>query len=344
MPTLIKRTAGWAGLLLLGLVILGTAAWGVLALLYFDHANPALRTALAVAYGIASLITLALFIGRRRRWHAFLAQLALFGVVLACWTGIKPSNDRVWVTENAVLPYATFEGDHVTLHNIRNNDYRTETDFTPRYYDRTFDLQQLNSADLIASYWMGPAIAHVFVSFGFADGNHVAISIEARSERGEGYSTIKGFFRQYELYYDVADERDVIRLRTNYRKDPPEEVHVYRLHGPVGNGRAVFLDYLREINTLKEHPAFYNTLTTNCTSNIWLHSRVNPGHVPYSWKILLSGHFPEYLYENGRLDTSLPFDELQKRSIINPLAQAADQAEDFSQRIRASQLQPQPSP
>jgi hypothetical protein len=340
MPTVIKRTAAWVGLLLLGLVILGTALWGVLALFYFDHANPALRTALAAAYGVASLVALALFIARSRRWHAFLAQLALFGIVLACWSGIKPSNDRHWVTENAVLPYATFEGEHVTLHNIRNNDYRTETDFTPRYYDRTFDLQQLNSVDLFAVYWMGPAIAHVFVSFGFADGNHLAISIEARNERGEGYSTIKGFFRQYTLYYDVGDERDIVRLRTNYRKDPPEEVHLYRLHGPVGNGRAVFLDYLREINSLKDHPAFYNTLTTNCTSNIWLHGRVNPGHVPYSWKILLSGHFPEYLYEMGRLDTSLPFDELQKRSIINPLAQAADQAEDFSQRIRASQPHP----
>jgi Domain of unknown function (DUF4105) len=340
MPTVIKRTAAWVGLLLLGLVILGTALWGVLALFYFDHANPALRTALAAAYGVASLVALALFIARSRRWHAFLAQLALFGIVLACWSGIKPSNDRHWVTENAVLPYATFEGEHVTLHNIRNNDYRTETDFTPRYYDRTFDLQQLNSVDLFAVYWMGPAIAHVFVSFGFADGNHLAISIEARNERGEGYSTIKGFFRQYTLYYDVGDERDIVRLRTNYRKDPPEEVHLYRLHGPVGNGRAVFLDYLREINSLKDHPAFYNTLTTNCTSNIWLHGRVNPGHVPYSWKILLSGHFPEYLYEMGRLDTSLPFDELQKRSVVNPLAQAADQAEDFSQRIRA--LQPHP--
>jgi hypothetical protein len=337
MSMAIKQVASRIGLLLLGLVLLCMAGWGVLALLYFDHANPVLRTGLAVAYGMVSLLALAGFTRPHWRWRAALGQLALFGVLLACWSAIEPSNDRVWVTENAVLPYATFEGDLVTLHNIRNFDFRTETDFTPAYYDRTFDVRQLNSVDLLAVYWMGPAIAHVFVSFGFADGNHVAISIEARSERGEGYSTIKGFFRQYELYYAVADERDVIRLRTNYRKDPPEEVHLYRLHGPIENGRALFLEYLRQINSLKDHPAFYNTLTTNCTSNIWLHARVNPGHVPYSWKILLSGHFPEYLYENGRLDDSMPFDELQKRSIINPLAQAADKAEDFSQRIRAAQ-------
>ena len=335
MRTPIKRAAVWAGFIVLALILLLMGGWGVLALLYFDHANPGLRTALAAAYGVASLVALAGFMMRRWRWRAALAQLALFGVLLACWFNIQPSNDLVWAIPKAVLPYATFDGELVTLHNIRNFDYRSENDFTPAYYDRTFDLQKLNSADLFAVYWMGPAIAHVFLSFGFSDGNHLAISIEARDDQGEGYSTIKGFFRQYELYYVVGDERDIVRLRTNYRKDPPEEVHLYRLHGPVGNGRALFLDYLREINSLKEHPAFYNTLTTNCTSNVWLHGRVNPGHLPYSWKILLSGHFPEYLYEGGRLDTSVPFAELQKRSVINLAAQAADKAEDFSQRIRA---------
>jgi hypothetical protein len=340
VPSLIKRMASWIALSLLGLILLGMAAWGVLALLYFDHANPALRIFLAAAYGIASLGALIGFTRRRWRRRVLAAYLPLFAVLLVCWNAIEPSNDRVWQTQSAILPYASIDGNHVTLHNIRNFDYRSETDFTPAYYDRTFDLRQLDSVDMIAVYWMGPAIAHVFLSFGFSDGNHVAVSIEARNERDEGYSTIKGFFRQYELYYAVTDERDAIRLRTNYRRDPPEEVHLYRLKGTAENGRHVFLEYLREINSLKEHAEFYNTLTTNCTSNIWLHARINPGHVPYSWKILLSGYLPEYLYENGRLDTSIPFEELQRRSIINPAAQAADKAEDFSQRIRAPRGQP----
>jgi hypothetical protein len=335
-----RRVAGWTGLVLLGLLLLATAGWGVLALLYFDHANTMLRTGLAAAYGTASLVALVGFTQRRWRVRATLSSLAMFLILLICWEAISPSNDRVWQTENAVLPYATFDGDLVTLHDIRNFDYRSETDFTPAYYDRTFDLRQLDRVDLLATYWMGPAIAHVFLSFGFADGNHVVISIEARSERGEGYSTIKGFFRQYELYYNVTDERDAIRLRTNYRRDPPEEVHLYRLQGSVGNGRAVFLDYLREINALKDHPAFYNTLTTNCTSNIWLHARVIPERIPYSWQVLLSGYVPKYLYQNGKLDTSVPFDELQRRSIINGRAQAADKAADFSQRIRAEGVPP----
>ena len=132
----------------------------------------------------------------------------------------------------------------------------------------------------------------------------------------------------------MADERDVIRVRTNYRRDPPEEVYLYRLRSTPEAVRRVFLDYLAEINRLKERAEFYNTLTTNCTSNIWMHSRVNPEHLPYSWQLLVSGHVPELLYEHGKLETSLPFAELQRRSLINAPAVAADQAPDFSRRIR----------
>jgi hypothetical protein len=221
------------------------------------------------------------------------------------------------------------------LHNIRNFDYRTEADRTTAYYDKTVDLNRLESVDLIASYWAGPAIAHILLSFGFGEDSHIAISIERRDERGEDYSTIKGLFKQYELFYVVADERDVIRLRTNIRHDPPEDVYLYPLRGSKENARRIFLEYLRKINALHRQPEFYNTLTANCTSNIWLHARINPNSTPYSWKILLSGYLPEYLYEHGRLDTRLPFTDLQRLSRINTAARAADDAADFSLRIRA---------
>jgi hypothetical protein len=151
---------------------------------------------------------------------------------------------------------------------------------------------------------------------------------------------LRGFFRQYELYYAVGDERDLVRLRTNYRHTPPEQVYLYRLRGSSENGQRLFLEYIHEINALKERPEWYNALTSNCTSNIWLHSRVNPGHLPYSWKILLSGYLPEFLYERGKLDGSVPFTTLQQRAHINAVAQAADQARDFSERIRAAQPTP----
>jgi len=329
-----------AALVLLFLLLLGAAGWGVLALLYWDHASPPLRYALAVAFALCSLILAMGFTRRRWRWRSLGSFAALFALLLACWTALQPSNDRDWQPENAVLAYASIDGDRVTLHNIRNFDYRSETDFKPAYYDRTFDLRQLDAVDLFTAYWMGPEIAHVFLSFGFADGNHVAISIEARSERGDEYSSVKGFFRQCELYYAVGDERDLVRLRTNYRRHPVEDVYLYRLQGDAAGAQRLFLEYMRRINALRDHAQWYNTLTTNCTNTIWLMARTNPGHPPYSWKILVSGYVPEYLYHEGRLDTSMPFDELRRRAYINALARSADQEPDFSQRIRVALVHP----
>jgi hypothetical protein len=323
-----------AGLILPGLLLAGATAWGALALFYSCPGGDAVRMAMAGIFSLAGLVAIIGLGFRRLRKKALLGYLALFAVLLVWWSGIEPSNGRDWQPEVARLAYAEINGDRVTVRNIRNFDYRTETDFTPAYYDKTFDLRKLQSVDMVAVYWMGPAIAHTILSFGFEGGDHLAISIETRKEKGEGYSTIKGFFKQYELYYVVADERDVIRVRSNYRKDPPEDVYIYRVRGPIENARRLFLSYMQKISRLKDRPQFYNTLTDNCTTGIWMNTRVNPGHPPLSWKILASGYVPEYLHEAGRLVDGHSFAELQRLSHINPKAQAADQAADFSRRIR----------
>jgi hypothetical protein len=329
------RLASIAGLALLGFLTAATGAWGVLALAYSGPQSDVLRYGLAAAFGLASLAALLALGVRGWRWRAVGAYLVLFALLLAWWRGIEPSSQRDWQTDVAKLAYAEIEGDIVTVRNIRNFAYRSETDYTPAWYDKRFDLSTLEGVDLVAVYWMGPAIAHTFVSFAFAGGDHLAISIETRKEKGEGYSTLRGFFRQYELFYVAADERDVIRLRTNYRHDPPEDVYVYRVRAPLENGRRVFLQYLKKMNALRTSPEFYNTLTSNCTTDIWYNTLVNAEHLPFSWKILASGYVPEYLYEAGRLDTRLPFPELQRRAHVNARARAADAAADFSQRIRA---------
>lgn len=324
-----------AGLVLLGLLLTTAGSWGVLALTLAGPYSDTVRSILATVFGIVSLVMLIAFCFRRWRWQAVAGHFVLFSVLVAWWFGIEPSNERDWQTDVAVLPYAIIEGDVITVHNIRNFDYRSETDYTPAYYDKRFDLRKLEAVDMVVSYWMGPAIAHVFLSFSFEGGDNLAISIETRKEKGEDYSSIKGFFRQYELIYVVADERDVIRLRTNYRHEPPEDVYIYRIAGSIEDGRRLFLEYMHEINALKVKPEFYNTLTTNCTTSIWLNARVNPRHPPFSWKILASGYVPQLLYEHGRLKTNgLPFAELQQKSHINSRAQAADGAMDFSRRIR----------
>ena len=316
------------------LVILAASAWGALALVYASPLTEPLRSLLAGLFGLSGIVAAVVVLFSRRRWKAAGAFAFAFLLLLAWWSTIQPSNNRDWQPEVAMLPYATIDGDLITLHNIRNFEYRSETDFTPAYYDKTLDLRRLDSVDLIATYWMGPQIAHIMLSFGFAGQDYMAFSIETRKERAEGYSTLKGLFRQYELFYVVSDERDVIRVRTNYRKDPPEDVYLFRTRGPTENARHLFMEYVRKINALKEHAEFYNTLTTNCTMNIFMHTRVNPGHMPFNWKVLLSGYTPEYVYDNGRLDTSLPFEDLKKRSRINEAARAADRAPDFSLRIR----------
>ena len=334
MIGIMRRISAAIGLILLVLFTIASGAWGALALLYSSPLSETARIVLAAIFGIVALVAAIALAVRRWRWRAAGAYWVAFFALLAWFFSLAPSNDRDWQADVATLPYATVAGDIVTMHNIRNFDYRSETDYTPAYYDKRFDVSKLTGVDIIAVYWMGPAVAHIFVSFEFAGSDHLAVSIETRKEKGEEYSTLKGFFRQYELYYVVADERDVIRLRTNYRKDPPEDVYVYRAQGPLENGRRLFLDYVRKINSLKEKAEFYNTLTTNCTTNIWMHTLVNVGHLPFSWKILASGYVPQYMYEAGRLDNSVPFAELQKRALVNPRAHGADKAQDFSRRIR----------
>jgi len=324
--------------ILLGITIVATTLWGVGAL-YFSPLLPAeWRAVGAAGYGAATILAFALlpYPGRTA-----VAALGIFAILVILFLRIPASNDREWQPEVSVTPYATVNGDLVTIHGVRNFDYRTESDFKPRWEDRTYDLRKLDSADIIAVYWAGKAIAHVMVSFGFAGKDYLAVSIETRKEKGESYSTLAGFFRNYELYYVIADERDVIRVRTTYRQ-PQEDVYIYRVSGSLENLRRVFLDYLKSINELRDRPAFYNTLTTNCTTAILLHTRVNPESPPLSWKILLSGYVPDYLYELGRLDTTMPFAQLEKLSRVNERAHAADKDPAFSERIREGLPVPRP--
>lgn len=267
------------------------------------------------------------------------AGIAGFLVVLAWWLTLMPSDVRQWQgdvdrTAWADIPGDTAGDDTVTIHNVRNFDYRSETDYTPHWETRHYDLAKLQGVDFFVTYWGSPWIAHPIVSFQFADGPPLAISVETRKEVGENYSAIRGFFRQYELIYILADERDVIRLRTNYRIG--EEVYLYRTRVPVPTARAALLDYLRAANELHQQPVFYNALTSNCTSNIRIHMAAATGEYPgWNWRLVLSGKLDEYLFARGSLAGDLPFEALKRRAHINDAARAADQSPDFSTLIRA---------
>ena len=323
--------------ILTAIIVLLMTAWTVGAIYYSPIPSETVRLALTASVILATGLA---FVLSRHYARTIIAYLIFFAGFVALWFQIPASNDRDWQPDVAMSPYAVINGDKITIHNVRNFSYRTESDFDPHWEIRVYDLSKLDSADLIAVYWAGKPIAHIMLSFGFAGKDYLAVSIETRKEKGEAYSTLAGFFRQYELYYVVADERDVIRVRTTYRK-PQEQVYIYRIKGSRENLRRVFLDYIRSINELRERPQFYNTLTTNCTTSVWLHTRMNPQSPPLSWKLLLSGYVPDYLYDLDKLDTSRPFSELEKLSLVNERAHAADGDAAFSQRIREGLPLPQ---
>jgi len=308
-------------------VLLALLTLWATAALYFDVRISWLRLPLTAIYGLGML---AVWVRVRRPWKAVITA-AGFVLVAGWWFSLKPSNDRDWQPDVAVLPYADIAGNQVTIHNIRNCDYRTETDYDVHYYDKTFDLDQLRTVDLYLVTWGSPDIAHTMVSFGFTNGDYVCFSIETRKEKGETYSAVKGFFRQFELTYVIADERDLVRLRTNYRQG--EEACLYRLQVTPEQGRKLFLDYLRRANELREHAEWYNALTDNCTTAIRT-QRAAADRAPWDWRMLANGHLDKLLYERGIVVTNLPFAELKKLSNINPQAKAADKAADFSQQIR----------
>jgi hypothetical protein len=314
----------------LGIVITAMMLWCTGALYYAPLLPESWR---AMAAGTFALIAVLTFLFLPRRGRTTIGAIVIFVVIVIAFFRIPASNDRDWQPDVSRLPYATMQGNVITIHNVRNFDYRSETDFDAHWETRSYDLSRLDSADIIAVYWAGKAIAHVMISFGFAGKDYLAVSIETRKEKNESYSTLAGFFRQYELYYVVADERDVIRVRTTYRQ-PQEDVYIYHTRAPLRNIRRIFLDYIETINDMRERPRFYNTLTTNCTTSILMHTRMNPESPPLSWKIFLSGYVPDYLYELGRIDTSRPFPELEKISNVNARAHAADKDAAFSQRIR----------
>jgi hypothetical protein len=308
-----------------GLALL--TAWAAAAL-YFDVRIAWLRVPLAVVYVLALL---AVWVVVKRRWLAAVWTAWGFALVLAWWFTLQPSNDRDWQADLAVLAYADINGNQIALHNIRNCDYRTETDFDVRHYDKTFNLDKILTADLYMVYWGSPSMAHTMVSFGFEGGDYVCFSIETRKEKGEGYSAIKGLFRQFELIYVVGDERDLVRLRTNYRQG--EDAYLYRLRGSPERVRTAFLDYVRRVNDLHRRPEWYSAVTHNCTTSIRM-QRAAADRAPWDWRMLVNGYGDELLYERGAITTNLPLAELKQRCHINDCARAADQAADFSQRIR----------
>ena len=322
MGSLLFRLA----MFLLRLTAFGTILWCSGAFWYDFPWSPA-RVPLAILYGLGMAVVLLAWA------RGVLIVLAGFALVLLAWLQIRPTNDLPWQPDVARTASAEIAGDRITLHNVRHCDYRSEFDYTTHWNTRTVRLGQITGMDLAMTYWGSEMIAHTIISFLVEGEPPITISIEARKQAGQAYSSIAGFYRQYGLIYIVSDERDLLRLRTNYRTG--ETVYLYHLKVKPEAAQEIFLDYLRSINSLHTRPEFYNAVTSNCTTNIRTHTRVTMRKKPaWDWRILLNGYLDDLLYEHHALAEEGSFEEIKRRVEINEAAKRIGDAPDFSRQIR----------
>ena len=307
------------------------ATWGAFAL-WFQVPGGWVLQSLGVCLWIAFTLVILVALWRGQFAVGAVSFAVAFGLLLIWWWQIQPSNNRAWADDVAEVTTGVVDGDHVTLHNVRNFDWRTKTDYTQRWETRTYDLRRLNSLDMILSYWSMPAIAHVLISFGLDDGEHVVFSVEIRREKTESFSEIGGFFKEFELSVIACDERDVIRVRTNVRG---EDDYLYRIRMPVDDIRSLFLAYVSQANDVARKARFYNTITANCTTIIYHMAKRIVGHLPLDYRLLLSGYLPGYVYKVGGLDTRYSLEELRALGRITERAQQSDRRPTFSADIRA---------
>jgi len=317
------------------------AAWASLAIWFQAPRGPLLKPLLVMSWlAFSAAILTAL-------WHGRLGAAvpmfsAGFGAVLLWWWRIRPTDDGLWADDVARITNGTIEGTRVTFRNVRNFDWRGNDDYTQRWETRVYDLNGLNSVDMVMSYWAGKAIAHMLVSFGFDDGQRVAFSVEVRREKDNAYSEIGGFFKRYGLCIIAADERDVIRVRTNIRG---EDDYLYRIRMPPAAMRSLFAGYVKQAGELVDAPRFYNTLTVNCTTLVYHMMKRIVGYLPWSYRLLLTGYLPEYVYRVGGLDQRYTLEELRALGRITERARLSDRSAGFSADIRRGipTLDPEPA-
>ncbi len=328
--------AGESGILRIATASLATlliglpAAWAVLALWYQAPGNPFVKSIILLAW-VAFGGGMIFAVWNSRAAIGLIAFALAFAILLLWWQRIPPTNDRLWADDVAQMTTGSVEGNIVTLNNVRNFVWRSNTDYTQRWESRVYDLQKLRGVDMVMSYWSGPAIAHMLMSFGFEDGQFVVFSVEVRRLKSADYSELGGFFKQFELSVIAADERDVIRVRTNVRG---EDDYLYRLRMPVEAIRSLFLGYIGEANSLVESPRFYNTITANCTTLVYHMMKRIVGYLPLNYRILLDGYLPGYVYEVGGLDVRYTLEQLRVMGRITERARQSGDSDSFSIDIR----------
>ncbi len=311
-------------------ILFGLWLWCTLAIRFSGLPGEVLPFAVAGIF--AAGVPLAFIFLPDRKRTAYGVFILCAGIVVA-WLQIKPSHDREWEVSVAKLPSASFEGEQVKIRNIRNFEYKTEKDFSVRYYDKTFDLNKLVSLDYVLVYWDGnEAVAHTILSFGFSDGEYLSVSVETRLERGEPQSALRGLFKQYESIYILGDEKDLLRLRTNYRR---EDVFLYPTTIDPQNLRKLFKVIMERVNQIASEPEFYNTLTQSCFTSLASDvEKVIARRSFFDYRRIANGYSDEMLYEYGWIDSKLSFEDTKRLHYVNQYVMADVSGENYSNKIR----------
>jgi hypothetical protein len=314
--------------LFLSLTVALVAAWGALALWFKTPRG--VRIIGAVLWSAFAVACIGAFWCGRLGTGVAAFALA-HGLLLIWWKSLRPSNDREWADDVARTVGGKIDGNVVTLDKVRDFEWRSNSDYTPRWSTRSYDLARLHSLDMIVSVWARPSIAHMLISFGFSGDDYVAFSVEIRRDKLQSFSEVGGFFKEFELVVIAADERDIVRLRTNVRR---EQTHLYRLNLEPAVMRALFLAYVAEANTLVREPRFYHTILRNCTTVLYRMLRRIVRRLPFSYRVLLSGYMPEYFYGIGYLDQRYPLEELRALGYVSERGRLADASPTYSTDIR----------
>lgn len=246
-------------------------------------------------------------------WRASWGALAL---LLAYFFCVPATNGKVWQHSWSRLPSVEIDGNRVVVHDVRSFLYRTERDYDVRYVTRQFDLDRLATLDFAVSHWDGmEQIAHTMLSFGFDDGQFLALSVETRLPEGVEQNSVAGLYRQFNLIYILADEDDLFALRTNYRK---EDMYLYRINISREALKKVFLGFLEKADSLNRKPRFYNTVTANCTTELVDTFKYYLGVRRWQWTPLFNGMCDQNAYERGELFhwPGEGFSELKRRAFL----------------------------
>ncbi len=303
--------------------------WSLGAIRYFAPVPVAVRTPLFVVVATAPWV-LAPFVGQE---IVLLVTTIVVISVLVGWFVVKPRNDLDWAADQQRIPEVVWDGDNVTIHNLRRATYRSQTDFDVTWYSQTYNLSEVRSVEYVVEpFGKLPATAHTFVTFGFSDGYYLPISIEVRREKPEVFSPIAGIYRQYEIMYVMGDERDLIGLRANVRKD---DVYLYPIRASRQQVRRLLESMLQKATSLNVEPEFYNTITNNCATSVLRHlNEIEGKRFPIDYRIVAPGWSDRYAYEHGLIDTDLSFEAAKPVYQINSRSKFGADEEVWSKQIR----------